>query len=170
MCVSYICKFKGKQRTTICDHVPIPLPSSELSPPALPTTDTCMGRDRISNSAKRIARELWRYFPWQNGPRATQRAKGQGDQVLEGQNETGNPSLLAAIKEFLSHSPEHEPMECFLFQTLRQLEHGLVVLQSHLQWDNPNVQQETNGQWFYIVSHHFTPFVKINSDLDHRHR
>lgn len=34
--------------------------ASEVS--VSPITKTCMGRDRISNSAKRIARELWRYF------------------------------------------------------------------------------------------------------------
>jgi hypothetical protein len=70
---------------------------SESSPgPDCP--DTCMGRDRISNSAKRIARELWRYFPWQNGPQATQRAKL-----------TTTPACLQE-KSSYPHSPEHEPM------------------------------------------------------------
>ena len=60
-------QYLGKKH--IPNHQPELQPFLPISLPSELTAldHTCMGRDRISNSAKRIARELWRYFPWKNG-------------------------------------------------------------------------------------------------------
>ena len=153
MHISCICKSKGKQRTTKCDHVPVPLPSERKLPrPRLPWHLHGQRSDlELCKAHSAGIGEIFSLAKW-----ATGHTKGQTD---------NNPCLLAR-KEFLSTFPWTWANGISFSQMLRQLT-GLLSCNLTSNWKIPRPSRKQMANDINIVSR---LFVKINCDLDHHHR